>query len=190
MAMTPEQMQELQGLYQELNAVKARMADACRRAARMSVLDYDFKSKDGPVKLSSLFGDKPDLIIVHNMGKSCPYCTLWADGLNGLTDHLRNRAGFALTSPDDVATQTEFAASRAWRFPMLSTQGTTFARDMGFENAGRPMPGFSAFRKQPDGSILRTGASMFGPGDDYCAIWPMMEMLEGGAAGWAPKYQY
>ncbi len=34
------------------------------------------------VKLSQLFGDKEDLIVIHNMGTDCSYCTMWADGFN------------------------------------------------------------------------------------------------------------
>lgn len=180
----------LMPLFEELQAAKKRMADALKAAARMPVQDYLFQTAAGPVALSALFGPKDDLVVVHNMGRSCVYCTMWADGLNGLAPHLADRAAFALTSPDDPATQAQFAASRGWRFPMVSTQGTTFAADMGFAQGSGTMPGYSVFRRQPDGTIIRTGASFFGPGDDYCAIWPMMEQMEGGVGGWSPKYQY
>ncbi|HEY4822831.1 MAG TPA: hypothetical protein VIH83_04000 [Candidatus Bathyarchaeia archaeon] len=40
-------------------------------------------SEGGKAALSTLFGKKDDLILVHNMGRSCPYCTMWADGFNG-----------------------------------------------------------------------------------------------------------
>lgn len=181
---------ELQRLDGEVRAAKKRLDEAWRRSARMDVKDYTLASRDGPVRLSELFGSKADLVVVHNMGRSCPYCTLWADGLNGLAEHLANRAGFVVCSPDDVAVQREFAASRGWRFRMVSAKGTTFTADMGYEHNGSPWPGYSVFRKSPDGLITRTGAGMFGPGDDYCAIWPMMEQMEGGVAGWQPKHQY
>lgn len=182
---------ELKRLGDEVTAAKERLAAAWRKSARIAaVKDYEFASKAGPVRLSSLFGTKPDLIVIHNMGRKCPYCTLWADGLNGLAGHLANRAGFVLSNPDDVPVQAEFAASRGWAFPVVSTKGTTFAADMGFEQNGDPWPGYSVFRRGADGTITRTGAGMFGPGDDYCAIWPMMEQMEGGVNGWEPKYKY
>jgi len=48
----------------------------------------DFES----VALSSLFGDHRDIIVVHNMGQSCRYCTMWADRFNGLYPYLANRS--------------------------------------------------------------------------------------------------
>ena len=42
---------------------------------------------------------KRDLIVIHNMGASCPYCTLWADGFNGIYDHLADRAAFVALQP-------------------------------------------------------------------------------------------
>lgn len=181
---------ELARLHAELEAAKKRLAGACKRAARMPVRDYTFQSRGGSIRLSELLGAKDDLVVVHNMGRSCVYCTMWADGLSGLAPHLSDRAAFVLSSPDPVEVQSAFADSRGWRFPVVSTRGTTFAADMGFESGGRPMPGYSVFRRQSDGSLARTGASHFGPGDDYCAIWPMMEQMERGVDGWKPKFEY
>src|SRR6516164_9513796 len=60
------------------------------------------------------------------MGASCPYCTLWADGFNGLLPHIENRAAFVVASPDDPQAQEKFKASRGWRFPMVSHRDSTF----------------------------------------------------------------
>jgi predicted dithiol-disulfide oxidoreductase (DUF899 family) len=191
MAATFFENPEVRALHEEIKSAKARLAAASRRAAYIgAVKDYGFQSPDGARRLSELFGAKRDLVVVHNMGRSCPYCTMWADGLNGLAAHLSDRAGFALTSPDAVDVQREFASSRGWRFPVLSTAGTTFANDMGFERGGSAMPGYSVFARDDDGSISRVGAGVFGPGDDYCAIWPMMEQMAGGQGGWEPRYTY
>src|SRR5690349_10614506 len=84
------------------------------------VKDYTFASASGPVKLSELFGEKNELILIHNMGKSCAYCTLWADGFNGFTAHLENRAGFVLVNNDTVEEQTAFANARGWKFKVVS----------------------------------------------------------------------
>src|SRR5438874_12537398 len=55
----------------------------------------DFES----VALSSLVGDPRDLMVVHNMGQSCRYCTMQADGFNGPSPYLANRSAFSLVSP-------------------------------------------------------------------------------------------
>jgi predicted dithiol-disulfide oxidoreductase (DUF899 family) len=141
----------------------------------------------GPVRLSELFGDKEDLLLMHNMGKSCNYCTLWADGFSGYQRHFAERTAFVLISPDDPGTQAKLAAARGWTFPMAqdSTREFTAAMGMWNENDGW-WPGVSAFHKNADGSIVRTGTAMFGPGDDFCMVWPMFELLADGAKGWEP----
>lgn len=70
------------------------------------------------VRLSDLFGRHEDLMVVHNMGSSCPGCTLWADGYNGVHHHVVTRAAFVVSSPDPPDVQEAFAASRGWRFLM------------------------------------------------------------------------
>ncbi len=164
------------------------------RAAQASiepeeVKDYELRrAGGGKVKLSELFGDKDTLLVVHNMGASCPYCTLWADGFNGVFDHLRNRAAFVLTSPDTPEQQQKFAQGRGWRFPMVSCQGTTFPQDMGYWRDG-PMPGVSVF-KRVGGHIARVSDTSFSPGDDFCSVWHFLDLIPEGAAGWQPKFSY
>ncbi len=164
------------------------------RAAQASiepeeVRDYELRrAEGGKVKLSELFGDKDTLLVVHNMGASCPYCTLWADGFNGVFDHLRNRAAFVLTSPDTPEQQQKFAQGRGWRFPMVSCQGTTFPQDMGYWRDG-PMPGVSVF-KRVGGHIARVSDTSFSPGDDFCSVWHFLDLIPEGSAGWQPKFSY
>ncbi|MBI3558208.1 MAG: DUF899 family protein [Deltaproteobacteria bacterium] len=154
--------------------------------------DYDLVSRGGrTVKLSQLFGKKKELILVHNMGTGCPYCTMWADGFNGLLPHLEDRAAFAVESPDRPATQKEFAARRKWNFTMVSSQGTGFRKKSGFQTReGSPMPGVSVFVKKAGGRIFRVSSSYFGPGDNYCPTWDLFDLLPGGPGGWTAKFKY
>lgn len=182
---------EIESLEKELMELKTRLGEARRNATPEPVGDYTLKRRDGSdVTLSALFGDKDDLIVIHNMGRSCTYCTLWADGFNGVADHLANRAGFVVCSPDPPELQAEFSESRGWRFEMVSGSDSPFIKDMGFMPAGKPWPGVSAFHKNDDGTIVRTGKAFFGPGDDFCAVWPLLDLLPGGPNGWEPKYTY
>lgn len=171
-------------------SLRRRMRDVQRRIEPQPVDDYTFASTKGPIRLSQLFGGKRDLIVIHNMGSGCPYCTLWADGYNGLYAHLATRAAFIVTSPDPPAGQRRFARSRGWRFPMVSHQGTTFAADMGYRSReGRWLPGLSAFRRGRDG-IVRISDAGSSPGDDFCAAWHLFDLLPDGAAGWQPRLRY
>jgi predicted dithiol-disulfide oxidoreductase (DUF899 family) len=183
---------EIDDIQKQIRDLKEKLTEARRRRPVEPVVNYELTGSDGiPVSLSTLFGDKDDLIVIHNMGRGCSYCTMWADGFNGELHHLMDRAAFVVASPDDPAVQTEFAASRNWQFRMVSVADSDFSKDLGFElNSGEFWPGVSAFQRQPDGTIVRTGRDVFGPGDEYCAPWPMFNLLAGGAGSWEPKSEF
>jgi predicted dithiol-disulfide oxidoreductase (DUF899 family) len=174
---------QIADLRKELRAAQAAVEPE-------EVKDYTFQKADGgTARLSELFGDKDTLLVIHNMGAGCPYCTLWADGFNGVYDHLRNRAAFVLSSPDAPAQQQKFAAGRGWRFPMISYEGTSFGEDMGYRVDGQARPGVSVLRRR-DRKILRVADTGFEPGDDFCSVWHLFDLIPEGAAGWQPKFEY
>ncbi len=162
------------------------------RRCRATFKDFAFRDSRGRrVRLSALFGRKKDLILVHNMGTGCPYCTMWADGFQGLLPHLEDRAAFVVVSNDPPAVQRRFARSRGWTFRMVSSHGTNFAEDSGFtDGKGNPWPGVSTFRRTPAGRIVRVAKDSFGPGDDYCSAWHLFDLLEGGVGEWRARLRY
>ncbi len=186
---------ELAAAYEELEKAQQKLAELRRRLPHEPVSDYQLQGADGPVSLSALFGEKEDLILVHNMGSGCSYCTMWADNFNGVAHHLQDRAAFALVSADSPSAQQEFARGRGWRFPIYSAAGSTFTAEMGFQSpAGGFMsgyqPGVSVFRKSDDGSITRVAKDHFGPGDPYCGAWHLFNLLPDGWNGWDPQLDY
>lgn len=181
----------------QISAVRDRIAGLREEIRKLQaavepheVEDYVLETESGAVSLSTLFGDKDELIVIHNMGRSCRYCTLWADGFNGVYEHLADRAAFVVTSPDPPAVQRGFAAGRGWRFPMASHDGTRFATDMGYGSEAEGWaPGVSVFRRR-DGHIVRVSDTALGPGDDFCSVWHFLDLLPGGAGDWEPRYRY
>lgn len=183
--------QEIENKEKELMRVKQELAALRKQHPSFIVENYTLKDTEGEkVHLDELFGEKKELIVIHNMGKSCSYCTLWADGFSGFTKHLENRAAFVLTSPDDYQTLSEFSKNRGWTFKSVSTRGTTFKEDLGFRNETGFWPGVSILLKEEDGTITHYTKSSFGPGDDYCSIWSLFELLPEGAGSWVPKKRY
>jgi predicted dithiol-disulfide oxidoreductase (DUF899 family) len=174
---------QILGLKQELAAL--------RRSLPPTVLpDFIFDSVGGPVALSSLFGESSDLILIANMGKGCAYCTLWADGFNGLVPELESRAPFVLVSADPVETLVPFAKERGWRFRSVASPDPAFRTAVGMVGEeGDPWPGALGLHKSPEGEIHLVAAANLGEGDDFCSAWHLYELLQDGFNGWSPNYR-
>ena len=174
----------------EIAELRSKMRAAQASVEPVTVRDYEFATLEGPVRLSELFGSKRALFAIHNMGRSCPNCTLWADGFNGIYQHIADRAAFVVVSPDPPDVQKSFATGRGWRFPMVSHAGTNFAADMGYRAPGGGwLPGVSVFRRD-DGRLLRVADTSFDESDDFCTLWHLFALLPEGKAGWRAKFAY
>lgn len=178
------QIKELETKIMEL---KAELNKARQEAEPEKVQDYPFEGPDGSVSLSELFGDKDDLLVVHNMGASCNYCTLWADGFESIYRHIEGRCAFVLASPDAPDEQAKVAKARGWTYRIVSDATSDFTTAMGYKPDDSYWPGVSAFHREEDGSIVRTGTAIFGPGDDFCPTWHFFDLLRDGAKGWEPS---
>lgn len=185
---------QIEALETEVKERRDRLVELRRRLARGEVENYQLRDADGPVRLSELFEDRDDLLVIHNMGSSCRYCTLWADGLDGMLPHLEDRTAIALVSPDTPETQQKFAAGRGWSFRTVSDAEGRFTDEMGFiqewEGEMGQWPGFSTFHKDSAGTIHHIASDSFGPGDVYCGLWNLFDHLESGVDGWEPKHHY
>ena len=174
---------------QQIADLRGKMRELQQSIEPEEVNDYEFSTTEGKVRLSELFGDKEYLFVIHNMGAGCRYCTLWADGFNGILPHIESRAAFVVASPDDPAAQQKFSTARGWHFRMVSYCDTGFARDMGYRSDDGWLPAVSVFRKRGQ-KIYRVSDTSFQPGDNFCAIWHFFELLPEGASDWQPQYKY
>lgn len=170
---------KLKKISDDITELRKKYIKVISKIAARDVNDYTFKDRDGKdVKLSEMFGSKEYLVLVHNMGRACSYCTLWADGFSGVAYYIEMKMAFAVVSPDPFEIQKEFADSRGWKFKMYSASGNTFTADMGYytETDGY-WPGCSVFRKNADGSIHRVSKDFFGPGDFYSSPWHFFDLI-------------
>jgi predicted dithiol-disulfide oxidoreductase (DUF899 family) len=174
--------QQLYELTNELNTLK-------RQIAGTPVPDYTFATLDGEQTLSSLFAGRERLLVIHNMGQACRYCTLWADGFNGFLPHLESAMSVVLVSKDDPQTQQAFAGSRGWRFRMASHGGGAYIKEQAVKPDSTNMPGAVAYRRDGD-DILRLGHGEFGPGDLYCSLWNLLGVAGLTEEDWVPQYRY
>ncbi len=115
---TRKHEQDIERLEKQILKDKQRLAKMRRNSTPLELDDYIFTTAGGKkIKLSQMFGSRDELIIVHNMGVRCAYCTMWADGFNGLREHLSDRAGFVVVSPDQPKIMGEFAKGRTVEVP-------------------------------------------------------------------------
>jgi predicted dithiol-disulfide oxidoreductase (DUF899 family) len=193
-----ETMAALNSRREQIAALQGEMRALQAGVEPQAVEDYVLAGWNGPVRLSELFGDKHDLIVIHNMGVGCSACTMWADGFNGVYDHLAHRAAFVLASPNPVEAQQRFAESRGWRFPMVSYGGSAFAEDMGFwhrgdypadDALGGWNPGVSIFRRDGE-RIVRLSEAEFDDHDGFCVVFSLFDLIPGAYDGWKPSNNY
>ena len=169
-------------LTAELNALR-------QASAGTPTPNYDFETLAGRTTLGDLFGEREQLLVIHNMGQGCRYCTLWADGFNGLLPHLESVLAVVLASKDPPEIQRRFAASRGWRFRMVSHGGGAYISEQGVFGEAENYPGAVLYERQGD-RILRKNACVFGPGDLYCAVWPLLGLAGLGSEDFTPQYRY
>jgi len=176
-------------LEEQIFALTAELHELRRQEPGEAVDDYTFATVDGERSLSDLFGDKSQLLMIHNMGQGCRYCTLWADGFNGLLPHLESALAVVLVSKDDPELQRRFANSRGWRFRLASHGGGAYMREQVAEAEFDNMPGAAVYEKS-DGRILRKNSCVFGPGDLYCSQWNLLALAGLSEAQWTPQFSY
>ena len=183
--------EDIEARHDELFKQFVSIAEAGRKADRQVIeTEFVFQTTTGPLTLAEAFEGKADLVLIHNMGTGCSFCTMWADGFNGVQQHLRDRAGLLLLSPNEPATVEEFAKGRGWKFPVASGRDSGFNEAMGFGTSNEPYPGFTTFHKAADGTITRICTESFGEFDLYAPIWHMLGRLKDGVNGWEPKFRY
>jgi predicted dithiol-disulfide oxidoreductase (DUF899 family) len=170
---------ELEQVEQQMRELEQKRHQLLRDSCGEAVQDYELSRPDGSkVRLSEFFGDKDKLVLIHNMGQSCPYCTLWAEGFNSIFPYVEQEAGFVLVNADEPAAVKEFAGQRRWKFPIATAIGTSLFTDMGFaDDKGGPWPGVSVLIKNDDGSITRYSRDHFGPGDRYSGVFAFLDLL-------------
>ena len=176
-------------LERKIGALTAELTNLRKASPGTPVPDYTFRTQFGEATLRDLFGDRDRLLVIHNMGQGCRYCTLWADGFNGLLPHLESVLAVVLVSKDPPEVQRKFANSRGWRFRLASHGGGDYIREQGVMEGGDNVPGAVLYERNGD-AVLRRNACVFGPGDLYCAMWGLLGLTGLDAADWTPQYHY
>ena len=178
--------------YVELEKQFVKAAKERRESPPVAVGDFALEQTSGPLQLRDCFEGKRDLIVIFNMGIHCSYCTMWADGINGMQAHLRDRAGLVLVSGDSAELVEKTAGDREWKFPVASNGASGFVEAMGLDpdESGEPWPGMSTFYLNDTDEIEHVATESFGPFDLFSPVWHFAGRLKKGVNGWEPKLDY
>ena len=201
----------------ELMEQRERVA-ALRRALPQGAALKDYEFLEGPadldagdepmrtVKLSELFtaASRP-LVIYHIMFgkqqvKSCPMCTMWLDGANGVAQHLAQNMDFAVVAAADPKALRDHARARGWNnLRLLSAGSNTFKYDLGSEDAdGGQDSSISVFTKDSGNTvrhfysvhprmapeIKERGIDLFAP------VWHYLDLTPQGRGEWSASLAY
>lgn len=170
--------------------------------------DYEFESPAGPVKLSGLFEDGKDSLVIYSYmfapeaESPCPMCTSLLDSLDGQTGHITRRINFAVVAKSPIEKVQKFAADRGWTdLKFLSSLNNSYNVDYFAENENGQWPMINVFQKTPDGVRHTWGSELFlTPPDDGLhnrhadLIWPLWAMFDltpgGRGTDWYPALSY
>ena len=184
--MSSERILELQ---KQIFTLVAELENLQRNHSGDEVPNYEFTTEHGNLRLLDLFAGRDRLLLIHNMGQGCRYCTLWADGFNGVLPHLESAMSVALVSKDPPELQRRMANSRGWRFRLASHGGGAYIREQTVMEGSDNYPGAVTYQREGD-RIIRLNSSIFGPGDLYCPTWNLLAMAGMGPDSWTPQYSY
>ena len=187
--MSESQNSEIQALEAEIYELTLKLNTMRKSQTGHAIDNYNFQTQHGETTLLDLFADKDKLLMIHNMGQGCRYCTLWADGFNGFLPHLESVMSVVLTSKDDPDTQRRMANNRGWRFRLASHGGGAYIQEQSAQAGANNMPGAVVYERHGK-VITRRAASVFGPGDLYCSAWNLLGLAGIDEEEWHPQFNY
>ena len=171
--------------------------------------DYAFEGENGPVRLSELFDDGKDSLIVYSymfgpqMKAPCVSCTSILDALDGEAPHVVQRVSFAVVAKSPIERILGFTRPRGWRnLRLLSSAGNTYNRDYHAEDAQRgQLPVATVFVRR-DGKVRHFYSTELlyepsEPGQDgrhvdmFWPLWNLFDLTpEGRGTDWYPRLEY
>jgi predicted dithiol-disulfide oxidoreductase (DUF899 family) len=165
----------------ELTRFGDRVSARRRRLPMTPIDDYVFTGDGGPVHLSELFGEHPQLVVQSFMfhpdwDDGCPSCTFAANNMPRDLDELLAPKGvaFAMVSRAPFAKLQAWSDRQGWdHLTWVSSADNSFNTDWGWTVDGNDQPGYSYLLRTDDGVFLtyrtqRRGTEAILP---IAAIW-------------------
>lgn len=168
--------------------------------------NIDLVSETGPIRFSTLFGNKDTLLVYSMMygpqrKAPCPMCTSFLSSWNGTAVNLRERVAIAVTARSPIERLIEYQKQRGFgNLPFFSDPSGEYTRTY-VSREDADVPGFSVFTRR--GGTIRhfysgeMSGDMADPGQDPRGapdpdpLWLMLDWTpEGRGTDWYPKLDY
>ncbi len=85
---------EIAEIEKQLSELTTKLNELRKTNSGVEIKNYSFATLDGEATLLDLFGENDRLLVIHNMGQGCRYCTLWPDWVKA-NGHLNTSTGYA-----------------------------------------------------------------------------------------------
>ena len=181
---------QIKALEKEIYEKTVQLGQLQKDNAGVEVKNYEFTTTNGKVSLLEMFEDKDQLFVIHNMGKGCRYCTLWADGLNGFLPHLESQFSVYLVSKNTPDDMRRMANERGWRYKLASHGGGAYIKEQSVGSEGQDnYPGMVCYEKKGD-KIFKKNITAFGPGDLFCSFWNILSLAGQNPETFTPQFSY
>ncbi len=168
--------------------------------------DLELLSETGPIRFSSLFGNKDTLLVYSMMygperKAPCPVCTSFLTSWNGTAINLRERCAIVVTARSPIERLVAYKEQRGFaNLPFVSDVSGDYTRSYVSPNDA-DVPGFSVFTRR-NGKMYHfysgeMSGAMADPGQDPRGapdadpLWLMLDLTpEGRGTDWYPKLEY
>jgi predicted dithiol-disulfide oxidoreductase (DUF899 family) len=168
--------------------------------------DLELISETGPIRFSSLFGNKDTLLVYSMMygperKAPCPVCTSFLTSWNGTAINLRERCAIVVTARSPIERLVAYKEQRGFaNLPFVSDVSGDYTRSYVSPNDA-DVPGFSVFTRR-NGKMYHfysgeMSGAMADPGQDPRGapdadpLWLMLDLTpEGRGTDWYPKLEY
>ncbi len=168
--------------------------------------DFEVVSETGPIRFSSLFGNKDTLMVYSMMygperKAPCPMCTSFLSSWNGIAVNLRERSAIVVTARSPIERLVEYKKHRGFaNLPFVSDVSGDYTRIYVNPNDA-DVPGFSVFTRR-NGTTYHfysgeLSSAMADPGQDprgapdLDPLWLMLDLTpEGRGTEWYPKLEF
>jgi predicted dithiol-disulfide oxidoreductase (DUF899 family) len=168
--------------------------------------DFEVVAETGPIRLSSLLGNKDSLMVYSMMygperKAPCPVCTSFLTSWNGAAINLRERCAIAVTARSRIERLVEYKKQRGFaNLPFVSDVSGDFTRAY-VSPRDADVPGFSVFTRR-NGTVYHfysgeMSGAMADPGQDprgapdMDPLWLLLDLTpEGRGTDWYPKLEY